>query len=331
MEIASPTTVTTPCSSLSVGDCRSFFVVDEKDKSSTPRSDVARSLLSSVSCSAQSSALRSFVVVPQGDSLELSDVLEQNRRVMESLQHCNREMIPCEQLKMVECLISVLVSTNRALDDLQKMASACLLLRKDYSLGNLKLEQNERNLQALRKSNKYLLSVWRKYLESPNNTGHAMRLASLVSVFNQNITIIQQTRQNISKCTSESDDIKFRQAIQKTVACSQSDGRPCFSTPKDLFLFLLEVAPPCEDSRQSDIASSLKVISETGEPFGCEGWDNHIMAIRELYRQFGESLPSLESLAQWELLNKEEDDESRDEVDDLCESVAYGPNSYWDP
>lgn len=338
MEVASQYGTTTSCSSL--GEGHSFFLVDDKENAlavSSPQSEMRSNMSCSMSCSGRSSAGRSFILInSQACTEELSDeMVDENRRVVDLLRSCPREMAPSERVQLVEHLITVLCKTNRALGDLQKLASVYLLSRKDYCWGNLKLEQNERNLHALRKNNKHLLNVWRKNLAATNATGQsAIRLAALVSVFSQNITLIQQTRQNITKCAAESDEKQFQNKIAKIVSGANSKDpqyRPIFPTPKDVYMFLKDQLRNCGCDvlrhNPEHIGSTLNLLHEVGEPFSCEGWDLHVVAIRELYEHHGECLPPLETLGEWALLNTTGE---RPEDSENC-TLANGPNSYWDP
>lgn len=178
------------------------------------------------------------------------------------------------------------------------------------------------------------MTIWRKHLASENQNASgqsAIRLAALVSVFSQNLTTMQQTRQNIAKRIAEEDEIQFRNAVAKIIdeTCYQS----IFQTPQDVYLFLKDQLHNCGCDvltryRTESVISELNLLGEVGERFSCDGWNLHIIAIRELYEHHGECLPALEALGEWALLYKA--GEHSPEEYEQC-MLANGPNSYWDP
>eukprot|EP00397_Hematodinium_sp_SG-2012_P024944 GEMP01026019.1.p1 GENE.GEMP01026019.1~~GEMP01026019.1.p1 ORF type:complete len:332 (+),score=53.54 GEMP01026019.1:53-1048(+) len=319
-------------------DGQSFCIVDEKENTFLvlPSNPSDSEKHSSLSCSARSSTGLSFALINSPGWVEefVEQVMGENRDILELLRNCPQDMAPSEQKRVVEHLISVLCQTNLALAELQKLVAVCLMTRKDFGWGNLKLEQHERSLQMLRKNNKHLVTIWRKHLASENQCASgqsAIRLAALATVFSQNLTTMQQTRQNIAKRVADEDEIQFRNAVSKII--DATNYQSIFQTPKDVYWFLKEQLLNCgcdvlTRQRPESVILDLNLLGEAGVRFSCDGWNLHIIAIRELYENHGECLPALEALDEWALLYKA--GERSPEEYEQC-MLANGPNSYWDP
>lgn len=123
------------------------------------------------------------------------------------------------------------------------------------------------------------------------------------------------------------------------------DRNSMFGTPKAVLDFLLIEAKNLieDETERKDIEQQLRenveATVEEGEAHSTLGWNNTIRRIMRLYEKYGDSLPPLEELGQWNASgsmaeggrSSNSPDVERNAPESQSCNVVSGPGSYWDP